>query len=183
MQLLDRYTYATSSGRPSFLESQRPRKDRRLPSERSSGTSSPSILGAAAVATASSTAQRITDPSREDPFTKLYLRLSSIAKLRRNWNSYGAEPPNRWSTFWTRRILHALSLANFPPSNVTASSDEGIAFFFRSGSKRASIECLNTEEIVAVVSDANQTPKVWFICPDEKEIAREIGVMQKFLTK
>lgn len=125
---------------------------------------------------------RVETSGRGLSFKRFYDRLDTLTKLPTNWNTYGAEPPNKEASFWARRVLHALSQINLSPLRVGPSSDEGIALAFRSGNKRASIECLNNGDIVAVIAEQDMPPKVWFVSPDEKEIARETSLIQKFLT-
>jgi hypothetical protein len=122
-------------------------------------------------------------PYEESRFPQLFRRIKNLAKISDNWNSYGAAAPNRTARFWARRILHELVQSNLEPIAVTASSDEGVALFFQRGTKQASIECLNTGEILAVVSEQTGAPQVWPISQDANQIKREIGTLHKFLTK
>jgi hypothetical protein len=101
-----------------------------------------------------------------NPFPRLLSRVASMKRLGDNWNSYGSAAPNRLARFWARRALHELVRLNYAPSTVSASSDEGVAIFFYSNEKRASIECLNTGEILGVMSKGQEPPEVWPILPD-----------------
>src|ERR1041384_6811572 len=99
----------------------------------------------------------------KNPFPKLFRRIESLQQLSDNWNSYGSAAPNQRAQFWARRALHELMRLNFPPTTVNASSDEGVAIFFHSADKRASIECMNNGEILAVLSKGQEAPEVWAI--------------------
>ncbi len=114
------------------------------------------------------------------PFLKLFGRVNSLRNLQDDWNSYGSAAPNTKARFWARRVLHELAHLNFAPLTVTASSDEGVAIFFRSRDKRASIECLNNGEILGVLSQGSEAPEVLSIVPDHLKHA--VRTIQVFLT-
>lgn len=105
-------------------------------------------------------------PFNESPFLKFLLRIENLKNLGYDWNSYGANAPNQKARFWAKEVLHELLQLNFTPSTVTASSDEGVAIFFRSKGKRASIECMNSGEILGVLSKGLDAPEVWAISQD-----------------
>ncbi|GEM_PF-3875807 len=114
------------------------------------------------------------------PFLKLFGRVNSLRNLQDDWNSYGAAAPNKRARFWARRVLDELVGLNFAPLTVTASSDEGVAIFFRSEGKRASIECLNSGEILGVLSQGSEAPEVLLI--SQSHLKRAVSTIQTFLT-
>lgn len=116
----------------------------------------------------------------DSPFLKLFARIESIGNLQDDWNSYGAAAPNTKARFWARRVLDELVGLNFAPLTVSASSDEGVAIFFRSENKRASIECLNSGEILGVLSEGLKAPEVVAISQDR--LKQAVGTIRTFLT-
>src|SRR5262249_51747182 len=87
-----------------------------------------------------------------NPFPKLFNRITSLSKLEDNWNSYGAAAPNRTALFWARGVLRMLYEANFVLRAVKASPDEGVGIIFLANDKQASIECLNTGDVFLIHS-------------------------------
>lgn len=118
---------------------------------------------------------------QESPFTRLFAGIGNLSQLKDNWNSYGAAAPNKTALFWARRVLEVLLRTNFAPEAVTASSDEGVAIYFRSDTRRASIECLNSGEIWAVFAEDTDAPKVWPV--PQTHLNREIGTIKTLFTQ
>lgn len=116
----------------------------------------------------------------QNPFLNFQRRIDSMRKMRDNWNTYGAKAPNRKARFWSHRVLQVLSRFNFAPQSVSASSDEGVAIFFKYENRRASIECFNTGEILGIISEDSGVPEVWYISPSQ--IGHSVGTIQTFLT-
>jgi hypothetical protein len=120
-------------------------------------------------------------PYRESPFPGLFRRIRSLGDLEDDWNSYGAAAPNTKARFWAHRVLEEMVRANIAPVSVSASSDEGVAIFFVRPGKRASIECLNSGEILGVLSEGLEAPDVMSI--SQNKIKQAVSTIQTFLTK
>jgi hypothetical protein len=118
---------------------------------------------------------------QDSPFPALFSRIDSLSRLQDDWNSYGSARPNKTALFWSRRVLQELVHLNFSPLTINASSDEGVAIFFSFEGKRASIECLNDGDILAVLSEGTGAPRVWTI--PQTQIKRSVSTIQTFLTK
>ena len=94
-------------------------------------------------------------------FIKYVFTLEKLRELPENWDSYGAEPPNFTALYWSKTVLELLLRMNLPPSRVTPSVENGVGISFIRGQKYADIECFNTGEILAVISDRRGKPYVW----------------------
>jgi hypothetical protein len=89
-----------------------------------------------------------------------------------DWNGYGSEGPNELSRDIAQMIL--LSSGNvIVPNRVAPSAQGGIGICFYRGQKYADIECLNTGEILATISDGTSRPDVWVVKPSESKGALE----------
>jgi hypothetical protein len=116
----------------------------------------------------------------ESPFLRFFLRLRSLKKLPNDWNSYGSAPPNRVAIFRARRVLQELLRANFPPTAIKPSPDEGVGIVFVSASGQSTIECLNTGNILMILSQHGE-PKVRYINQSSEHIQHAIEEIQTFL--
>jgi hypothetical protein len=113
----------------------------------------------------------------EDP----YAMLSSLRTLERGWDGYDAAPPNSLALELTRWILDASMDANFPPVGLAPSVEEGTTLTFLSGAQMAAIECYNSGELFAVMSDGHGDPTIWEIAPDADSITEALSRMRDFL--
>jgi len=73
--------------------------------------------------------------------TEFSKKLRDLSTLPSNWDSYGAEPPNKVALFWAFEILDVLSRKGFSPTTVTPSVENGIGISFIYHNKYADIEC------------------------------------------
>lgn len=92
-----------------------------------------------------------------------------------------AEPPTIEARNWTWLVIQQLVEDGLVPSKVVASAEGGIAVCFVSGNKYADIECLNSGEILGVLTNKRDRPTVWEIEPDPSEIARATGRIAEFI--
>jgi hypothetical protein len=104
-------------------------------------------------------------------FKKAEQKLEDMNKLLRNWNSYGAEPPNDESRTRATKVLTVLQDQFFPPTKVVPSSEGGVAICFIKDDRYADIEFLNTGEILAVTYRGVEEPTVWPILNDTLDLA------------
>ncbi|MEX2120023.1 MAG: hypothetical protein WD847_10555 [Pirellulales bacterium] len=113
--------------------------------------------------------------------TWLQERLDRVARLQslpRDWDSYGAEPPNRVAVERSRHVLEILSASGLPSPQITPSAEEGICISFRNGRFYAHIECFNSGEIVAATSDGNGAHTLTEVSADETELIDKAKVIQ-----
>lgn len=88
-------------------------------------------------------------------------RLNSLINEPVDWDGNGAESPNEVSVSNGRRVLGILNEMAFEPTGVAPSAEGGVGISFVRGNKYADIECFNSGELWAVVSDRVHTPDVW----------------------
>ena len=98
-------------------------------------------------------------------------RLATAKTLQPNWDSYGAEPPNKRSRAVAVRILDVLQQKSIPPTRLVASAEGGIGIVFTDGDRYADIECLNSGEIMVAAYSGQQVPEVWEVEPTDDGIS------------
>jgi hypothetical protein len=96
-------------------------------------------------------------------FEWLKEKLAEMTALEANWDTYGAEPPGRNALSRAEEILLILRGQSLLPTKVVASSEGGVAICFIEGDRYADIECLNTNETLAVTYRGTDEPVVWEI--------------------
>ena len=87
--------------------------------------------------------------------------LDALRKLRVNWDSYGAEPPNAAAVSALRRILLQVSRVGLEPAKIAPSAEGGAAVCFVREGKYADVECFNNGDVLAVTSGDGRDPEVW----------------------
>jgi hypothetical protein len=90
-------------------------------------------------------------------------------------------PPSALTLTCARAILGQLETEALEPTRVVASSEGGVAICFVSGDKYSDIECLNSEEILGVISNRRDHPVVWEIEPSASGFARAAARIRDFL--
>jgi hypothetical protein len=108
-------------------------------------------------------------------------RLEKVRRYPDNWDSYGAAAPSPWTYYYANEALLILNRQNFPMPQIAASVEEGIGISYRNSNKTATIEFLNSREIVAVRSDGTGNPHAWQVAPNEKDIESALESMHQFL--
>ena len=102
-------------------------------------------------------------------FTPICKNLCQLLDLPPNWDSYGAAPPNAIAIDTAEDILELLWDMSVKPSRIAPSVDEGVVISFDAHQGDARIECLNSGEIVAVLTDARGVPNVREVENDRTE--------------
>ncbi len=110
-------------------------------------------------------------------------RLHRTLFLRRDWDTYGAEPPSERARSQAMWILDQLEGSSLPPNRLMASAEGGIAMSFVEGNNRAEIEVYNDGEIVAAVYSAEQDPVVWEVADANPAMQLAIHRIRVHLTK
>lgn len=108
-------------------------------------------------------------------------QLDSFAALATDWDSYDAEPPNATARALSRRVLAMLRERDVRPESLAPSREEGVTFSFSHGDKWAAIECYNTGEIAAVISEKTGDPEVWTIDDEDTAIRAAAKKIETFL--
>lgn len=107
--------------------------------------------------------------------------LEELSKLPCNWDSYGASPPNATALHWAEVILNLLTEANIAFSKITPSVESGIGISFISKDRYADIECFNTGEIAAVLSDGQGNINTWEVGKDTPSIKFALDKIHAFM--
>jgi len=115
-------------------------------------------------------------------FSKHYAKLNQIRFDRALWVE-NAEPPTESAVSWAWLVIEELFKVEFVPNKIVASAEGGVAICFVSGDKYADIECLNSEEILGVISNRRDRPSVWKIEQNTRDIARATEQIYKFIKK
>jgi hypothetical protein len=102
----------------------------------------------------------------------LWETVDDMRRLQADWNGYNSDPPNEFARDLAKQIL--LSTTNIlVPTRVAPSAQGGVGICFYGRNKYADIECLNTGEILATLSDGVGRPEVWDVKPVESRKALE----------
>jgi hypothetical protein len=88
-------------------------------------------------------------------------KLLAMGSLKDNWDTYGAEAPSAESLYNAVDLLVRMEQMSFLPSDVLASSEGGVALSFKSETRYADIELLNSGEVLAVIAEGSHQPHVW----------------------
>lgn len=111
-------------------------------------------------------------PRPNSRIADLINRVEEMAHLHSDWNGYNSEPPNKFARDMAETIL--LSAAKvIVPNRVAPSAQGGVGICFYNGERYGDIECLNTGEILATISDGSGRPLVWDVKPSETGRALE----------
>lgn len=112
------------------------------------------------------------------------LKLKKASSLQKNWDSYGADPPNSFALFWAEKTLAILSQKRFLPSHVAPSVENGIGISFSSDffeDKYSDIEFFNEGNILAVIYNRQEDPEVWEVDVSIEGITSAIEKIYVFL--
>ena len=94
-------------------------------------------------------------------FSQAFARISELQKLKTDWDTYGSEAPNDTAAHLTRKVLRHLLDEGFEPSSLSPSSDGGLCVSFRKSDRYGDVECFNSGEVMAIVSDAGRDTEAW----------------------
>lgn len=107
--------------------------------------------------------------------------LNRLANLKNNWDSYGAEAPSRQAVRTARHIVGILGDFDVEPYSIDPSVEGGVCISFARGNRYGDIECFNTRELCAVVSEENETPLAWDVSESDEGIAVAIQRICEFI--
>lgn len=77
-------------------------------------------------------------------------KILELARLKSNWDSYGAPSPNDVALHNAVRILQMMQPFDLALANIVPSAEGGIGFCFASGEQYADIESTNDGQILGV---------------------------------
>jgi hypothetical protein len=113
--------------------------------------------------------------------SELWKQLEKLRDLSKDWDTYKADPPNDFALDRAKEILSILIESDFPPTRIMASVEGGVGFVFTHKDKYGDIECLNSQEIVAVIYDRKTEPDAWSVALDSQSIRLAINKIRSFL--
>ncbi len=99
--------------------------------------------------------------------------------LNVDWAAEGSEPPNADAYTNAKEVLTVIDILEIPVEYVTASASGGIVVCLKRGEVYADVECFNSDEIWAVVSDHVAAPQSWQIGTARAEI---VDALQKIIS-
>jgi hypothetical protein len=111
-------------------------------------------------------------PTAEMGLAEIVKELLRLHSIRPNWNGLDSVPPTFDAIGRAISVLSALQETWIQPTRVTASAEGGVAITFRRHEKFASVESLNSGEIVLLTSDGTGNP-----------CAREVAATDEALRK
>jgi hypothetical protein len=79
-----------------------------------------------------------------------------------------------------RKVLDRLNQMEFIPDKVVASAEGGVAICFSRENKYSDLECLNTGEILGVISDRKDRPTAWEVDNSPYSIAQAAIRIREF---
>jgi hypothetical protein len=97
-------------------------------------------------------------PPSEIDLAEFVHKLLQLESRKPDWNGLGSNPPTFDAIGRAISVLWALKSRWIQPDRVTASAEGGVAITFRRDRKFASIESLNSGEIVVLTSDGTGNP-------------------------
>jgi hypothetical protein len=109
-------------------------------------------------------------------------QLRKLARLSRDWDTYGSEGPSQSAISAASTIGRALIKLGLVPDAVAPSSEGGIAICFLRNEKYADIECFNRGEILAVRYSSQDDPKAWSVPLQNVAIDATAKVISEYLS-
>src|ERR1035438_3422162 len=110
------------------------------------------------------------------------VKLAEMTGLNVDWEAEGSEPPNTDTYANARTVLTVIDILEIPVEYVTASASGGIVVCLKRGEVYADIECFNSGEIWAVVSDHVSAPQSWQIGVTRAEIQGALHKISSAMT-
>ena len=98
-------------------------------------------------------------PPPKQTWRSLFANFFSLNLKESDWNGLGSDPPTLDAIGRAISVLWALKSTWIQPDRVAASAEGGVAITFRRDRKFASIESLNSGEIVVLTSDGTGNPR------------------------
>lgn len=109
-------------------------------------------------------------------------RLSQLAGLRGNWDTYGSEAPSAGAVAAAAAIGKAFINFGLIPDVVSPSSEGGVAICFVRNQRYADIECFNSGDTLAVRYSSIENPKAWVVQPNDVASGATIEFLMQYLS-
>ena len=101
-----------------------------------------------------------------------------MASLRRDWDSYGAEPPSANAIDNARKALEKLKEADIVPNAVVPSAEGGVGIVFVRFARYADVEFLNEGDILMSTYYGEEASVVHELA----SIAEVTGVIRRYIS-
>jgi hypothetical protein len=111
----------------------------------------------------------------------LVARIDQLSQLPKDWDTYGAMPPNAFAAGWAKRAVRMAEKLKLTPLAVIPSAESGIGIAFRRGELYADLEIFNSGEILAVTSDRREFPKVWEVEASNSGIIEALRAIREYI--
>lgn len=109
--------------------------------------------------------------------------LAKLARLRglpKDWHSCNAAPPNGVSISEAAHVLRILAEKDLEPTSIGPSTDEGVCIAFECSANYADIECFNTGETLAAISDGAGKPVIWDV--PRRSVSDTVAKIKRFMS-
>jgi hypothetical protein len=113
---------------------------------------------------------------RPEPAKRIAALWEDVDAMRftpADWNGYGSEAPNQFAREIAQQFLLSAHTLRVVPDRVAPSAQGGVGICFYNGNKYGDIECLNSGEILATLTDGVGRPRVWEVKPSDARGALE----------
>ena len=101
-----------------------------------------------------------------------------MASLRRDWDSYGAEPPSTNAIENAREAIGELMKADIVPNAVVPSAEGGVGIVFVRFARYADVEFLNEGDILMSTYYGEEAPVVHGLA----SVAEVAGVIRRYIS-
>jgi hypothetical protein len=108
-------------------------------------------------------------------------RISELASLKSNWDSYGAPSPDSIAVKNAVRILKLMQPIDLERVNIVPSAEGGIAFCFKRRDRYADIETSNDGTILGVSYVGMETPLLINVGSSEDSIKAGLEHVRAFI--
>jgi hypothetical protein len=108
-------------------------------------------------------------------------KLSLLANLQHDWDTYGAQAPNEAALKLADRVLAALAEAGSDLPSVDPSAEGGICLSLRRGNRYGDIECLNSGEVLAAISTGGDGTEVWELTDFDHDLPAAVSRIRSFV--
>lgn len=114
-------------------------------------------------------------------FNMAHRKISELASLKSNWDSYGAPSPDNIAVENAIRILKLMQPIDLERANIVPSAEGGLAFCFKSGDRYADIETSNDGAILGVRYVGMETPLLITVDSSENSIKAGLEQIRTFI--
>lgn len=122
----------------------------------------------------------VTEVDSATPWLSDALReLAALSALPAEWETSGAEAPNKLARSLAERVIACLADIDFRPHRISPSTDEGVCISFEDRDRYADIECFNSGDVIAVLSPLDRDSE--FLEVRESEMPDVVARINQFI--